>query len=302
MKPRTLSLLALLLLAGCADLVVRDTQVVWTGDLKLAVATIANVGARGSGPTAVYFDGDESPVSPNFRPQVQAEVGALAPGQSVTRVADFAPLARAENAFLGNVRGVTVRVDPKNLIREGNEANNTEQRPLAGPAYTCIDFNGIAAGTRYGTPNHAPGAVVFTQGAVRATVENFRYIGPGGTFNFADIRAALAGFGSGNVLHFNNINLDFDFTAVTPAVGQVVLKFGDYGGFENLAINGAPSPIYAGELVAAPSPLGGAIVASTATAFANGKRGALAVIALGGSIGHLRIGGQELFIDDLCYR
>lgn len=302
MRFTTLSILAALLCAGCADLTVRDTQVVWTSDIKLAAATIANVGLRSSGPTAVYFDGDENPVSPNYRPQVQADLEPLAPGQSVVRVADFTSLARAENAFLGNVRSVTVRVDPKNLIRESSETNNTGQAPVPGGAYTCIDFNGLAVGTRYGTPSHAPGTVVLTQGAVRISVETFRFTNGGSAFNFARVDAAMPAFGSGHVMRFNNINLDFDFTAVAPAVRQVVLKFADYGGFENLAVNGAPAPIYAGELVAAPSPMGGAIVVANATAFANGKRGAFAAVNLTSSIGHLRIGGQELFIDDVCYR
>jgi len=174
---------------------------------------------------------------------------------------------------------------------------------VPGGAYTCIDFNGIPIGTRYGAPSQSPGGVVLTQGAVRMSVEAFSFMGGSGSaFNFARVEAALPAFGNGNVLHFANINFDFDFTAVIPAVKQVVLKYGDYGGFENLAINGTPSPIYAGELVTAPSPMGGVIVVANAATFANGKRGALAAVDLAGSIGHLRIGGQELWIDDVCYR
>jgi len=299
-----MSIPALLILTGCAaDLTVRNTQVVWNSDMKFAATTIANVGTRRSDATAVYFDGDENPVSQNYRPQVQAEVGPLEPGQSVTRVANLAPLARAENSFLANVFAITVRADPKNLIREGDEGNNTEQRPVAGSAYTCIDFNSIPTGTRYGTPaGQAPGTVVISQGGARVTVENFSFIGGGGTFMFARVDAATPNFGSGNVLHVNNINLDFDFTDVTPPVKQVVLKYADVGGFENLAVNGSPSPIYAGELVAAPSPMGGAIVASTSAAIPGGKRGAFAAIDLAGTIGHLRVGGQEFFLDDVCFR
>jgi hypothetical protein len=193
-------------------------------------------------------------------------------------------------------------VDPKNLVRESDEGNNTEQRPLAGGAYTCIDFNSIPAGTRYGTPGQTPGTVVMSQGGARVTVENFSFIGGGGTFNFARVDAATPNFGAGNVLRVNNINLDFDFTAVAPPVKQVVLKFADLGGFENLAVNGSPSPIYTGELTAAPSPMAGAIVTSTTTAVPGGKRGTFAAIELAGTIGHLRIGGQEFFLDDVCFR
>jgi len=117
MNTRMVSVFALLLLPGCADLTVRDTQVVWTNDIKLVPSTIANVGLRTSVPTTVYFDGDENPVSA-VRPQVVANLDALAPGQSVVRVADFSSLARPGNAFLVNVRTICVRVDPKNLVGE----------------------------------------------------------------------------------------------------------------------------------------------------------------------------------------
>lgn len=194
-------------LGGCADLVVTQTQVVWNADLKVATATVRNQGWAASTPTAPYFDGDESPESANDRAQVQAELPTLARGQSVTRLADVAPLARAENAFLGNVQSITVRANPKNLVRELDEGNNVATRSIAASAGTCIDCDALATGTVYGTPfQQAPGTVVLTQGAVQVSVENFPWTNGGTGHNRAQVAPASAAFGSGQVLRVNNIN------------------------------------------------------------------------------------------------
>lgn len=303
MKRNIVFAIGLFALGGCADLAVTSMHVVWNDQIKLAAATVTNSGQVASEATMLYFDGNESPTSPNYRPQVTWGIGPLTPGQSVIRLADFAPLARPENQSLGNVFAITARVDPNNVVRETNENNNARKQAVRGSPYTCINFNGIDAGTAFGTPaGQIPGTTIISQGGVRVTVENFRYVGTGGTFSFARIDAASATFGAGNVVRLANINLDFDFTGIAGPVKQVVFRFADIGGFENLAVNGSPSPIYAGELTSAPSPLGGAIITSTSSPMPGGKKGTVALIQLAGAIAHLRVGGQEFFMDDVCFK
>lgn len=303
MRRQSLVAAMLAALAGCADLRVSGTQLVWQDGLRLAATTVSNGGLAASPATALYFDGNENPESQNYRPQVQAEVPALAPGQSVTRLADFAPLARPENEFLGRVHGVTVRVDPKNLVRESSESNNVAEQPVPAPASSCIDFDALALNTTYGTPaGQAPGTVVLSQGGVRVSVETFFFVGSGSAFNHARVEAARPDFGAGRVLRVNNIDLDIDLSALAAPARQLVLRFADVGGSENLSVDGAPVPIHRGELVAAPATMGSAFVATSAVPITGGKAGALAVIDAGGGIGHVRVGGQELFLDDICWR
>jgi hypothetical protein len=75
----------------------------------------------------------------------------------------------------------------------------------------------------------------------------------------------------------------------------------DQGGFENLAVNGAPVPIYVGELSSAPTPMGGATVMVTAQSIPGGKAGAVTITATPpATIKAVRIGGQEFAIDNVC--
>lgn len=125
LKISALMLLLVFFCAGCKpDLVVNKVDVIWDAGNKRAVAEIANIGCRDAGRFPVYFDGDESPVSPRDLPQRILYVPGLAKGATVTLDADFAPLARPTNYNLTNVYQVTVTVDPKNIINESNETNN----------------------------------------------------------------------------------------------------------------------------------------------------------------------------------
>ncbi len=79
-------------------------------------------------------------------------------------------------------------------------------------------------------------------------------------------------------------------------VAKVELKYLDLGGYENLSINGS-SPTYIGDLSAAPSPVPGVSVSMSVTPVTRGTAGVLTVT---GAIKTLKIGGQELWIDEVC--
>lgn len=288
----------LVALTGCADLVVRDVNVTWDASNKRATAEIANTGNRDAGEFLVYFNGDEDPVSPNRRPQERFTVPYLAQGESVTLTADFAPLAHPDNNNLGNVYQISVLADPKGMVREWNEDNNIRSA-AAGAGAACVDFGPPpAASTQYGSPvGHTPGTIVLTTpDGIRMSVQNFRWLS-GGTFNSGRIEMPPVPFGAGQTLRSNNLNFEFDFTTLGFAVSRVKFEYLDLGGYENLDVNGQPVPIYAGEFAAAPSPIGGANVAVTATTVPGGKRG---TVTLTGNIQRIRIGGQELWLDNVC--
>lgn len=165
----------------------------------------------------------------------------------------------------------------------------------------CVDFEApLTAGTNYGTPaGNAPGAVVLTSHGISMSVLDFAFVGGGGTFNVATVTPPPAPFGSGQVLRLNNIGVQFDFTALPFAVGEVQVEFLNQGGSENLQVNGSPVPIDAGDLAAAPATIAGVNVSVFTSSAAGGKKG---VLLLRGPVKTLRLGGQEFWIDNVCAR
>ena len=124
-------LLPLFAIVGCApDLVVKNLDVTWDAASKMAEAKIVNIGNKDAGKFMVYFNGDENPVSPNHRPSVGHNVPGLAKGDSIKLKADFALLAHPDNSNLENVFKITVLVDPKKMVKESNENNNTQGKAI----------------------------------------------------------------------------------------------------------------------------------------------------------------------------
>lgn len=79
-------------------------------------------------------------------------------------------------------------------------------------------------------------------------------------------------------------------------------RWSDQGGNENLGVNGAPRPTYAGELLSAPASISGALIASGSTPIPGGRKGRTAVLRPGSGIDRVRVGGQEFALDDVCFK
>lgn len=151
--------------AGCAaDLVVSDLTVNWDNTNKKAVAEIANIGNWDAGEFLVYFNGDECPVSQNYRPQVSHSVPELAKGTSIILNSDFAPLAHPENNNLGNVYKITVLVDPKNMVKESSENNNEKSASVfkAESEFVFHVLTGNAGVSGYGSQGPAGDNLIFS--------------------------------------------------------------------------------------------------------------------------------------------
>lgn len=285
---------------GCAaDLTVRNLDVTWDPANKTAKAEIANIGNKDAGNFMVYFNAEENPVSRNHRPQVRHNLPGLAKGTSIMLDADFAPLAHPDNNYLGNVYKIMVLVDPKEMVEESNENNNSQEASTL-RRMSCVDFGPPpAAGTRYGNPagNVSGDVVLLTPDGIKMAVYEFRWIGTGGTFNQARIEMPPRPIGTGQTINTNNINLEFDFTGIGFPVSRVEFQFLDRGGFENFSVNGQPIPVYAGELSGVPSPIAGVNVSVASVPIPGGKVGA---VVNTGPVQNIRIGGQEFWIDNVC--
>lgn len=98
--------------------------------------------------------------------------------------------------------------------------------------------------------------------------------------------------GSGQALWTNNILAAFDFGG---AVGGVTLRFADYGGSENVALNGELFNLSALDQLPAHS---GAVSLSARGVGASGQGGGELTVL--GAVTSFGIGGQEFAIDDVC--
>lgn len=170
---------------------------------------------------------------------------------------------------------------------------------VTGAADACDHFVGFesqAPGTTYGSPaGHAPGDLAFIEDDV---VVRVRMFDAGiALFNFSAIEPFWPGFGVDHVMNVNNINLDFDLTRLRGCAQKVTFDFLDYGGTENLKVNG--SPIFVGELIAAPPVMGGVEVFVSAAPFPGGG-GIEGTVTLVGHVERFSIGGQEFFMDRVC--
>ncbi len=191
--------------------------------------------------------------------------------------------------------GASGRVDAMELER----VKPRRQETAGNPGMNCVDFEPpLVAGTQYGQPvGQLPGTVIFTTNGIPVSVHDFLFLNAGGTFNLARIEPPPVPFGSGQTIRTNNINLEFDFSPIGFPTSQVQFEFLDLGGLENISVNG--SPIFAGELAAAPNPIGGVGISVTTVPVTGGKRG---TVTLTGVVKTLRIGGQEFWIDQVCAR
>jgi hypothetical protein len=164
----------------------------------------------------------------------------------------------------------------------------------------CVTFEPpFLLGTVYGAPvGQASGDLAFTSNLIRGYVYNFRVLPAGTAFNRAYIDFAPVAFSPGQSLRTNNINLLFDFTGLAFKPSKVIVSYLDLGGYENLAVNG--SGIYAGELTAAPPFLGGATVTVTSSPLPPPRSGKTGTVTIRGAVQSLLIGGQELWIDNVC--
>ena len=148
----------------------------------------------------------------------------------------------------------------------------------------CARFEDLTVGTIYGVGD------VFVTSDIVVEVAEFTYGGGATTSGgFTMVEAGDAAGGSGQDLQVNNVLLRFGFDS--PIEG-LSLDFGAYGGNLNLEINGEFVNFGSMDDINGIG-IGGTEVFTTA----GGGRGSLIVF---GFIESFAIGGQELWIDDVC--
>ena len=188
---------------------------------------------------------------------------------------------------------------PDQITRSADDA---DARRVIVPA--CVEFGPPPAlltgwGAPVGTP---PGTVLFVESGIPVSIHRFLL---GGVWYYGGVRIEnppAPGVGVGQTARLNNAGLGFDFTGVGFPVSYVTFEWLDWGGDENLQVNG--SGIYVGEFETAPAVLGGQPL-TPAVAFSwviNQERGTMQIgpSPVGAPVNWVRIGGQELWIDRVC--
>ncbi|MCK4250969.1 hypothetical protein KAX97_05955 [candidate division WOR-3 bacterium] len=288
---KMVKLLALVLFmcafVGCKpDLVVKNVGVTWDDTHKKATAEIVNIGSANAGEFMVYFNAEEDPVSPNYRPQVRHRVDGLARGTSLILEADFAPLARPENNYLGNVYKILVLVDPKNMVDEIREDNNQMTMSITMPSTGCVDFEQQTLNTVHHVGNQ------FIDSGVQITIQSFQWDnGQWTNGGHAEIGNLLRAGHMGQEIAVNNVNLQFKFGG---PLERLSLFFGEHGGNLNIRVNGDFRNF------ANFANINAATIGGVTVSVVNGHGHDKGSLELSGTIDSFEIGGQELWIDHVC--
>jgi hypothetical protein len=108
---------------------------------------------------------------------------------------------------------------------------------------------------------------------------------------YAEVQLGGLAGGSGQEMAVNNINLRFHFGG---PLSCLELKFGEYGGNLNIEINGDFRNFenFAG--------IDGLTIGGVHVAVVNGLGTDQGTLTLSGTINSFALGGQELWIDDVC--
>jgi hypothetical protein len=156
-----------------------------------------------------------------------------------------------------------------------------------GPAAAaCVDFESLTLGARYGV-----GSLFSDSGA---TILGKAFEWSNGTLTtggFTQVQNNGMAGGSGNELAVNNINLAFDFGGPVPGLS---LRYGEYGGNLNIEINGDFRNFNSFADINGLT-IGGVKVSDVPVAGTP-----LGTLTLEGTVHSFAIGGQELWIDDVC--
>ena len=154
----------------------------------------------------------------------------------------------------------------------------------------CLRYSDLTPGTTYNV-----GDTITTSGT-NIVVERFQWANGNWTSSgSAKVDTRNYAQGSGKVLSANNVNLNFQFNY---PIDKITFKFGELGGNNNIRVNSDFQNLQ--NLVNLNgTTIGGVQVTVNANQQGNNWYGKM---ILDGNISDFSIGGQELWLDDVCPR
>lgn len=196
----------------------------------------------------------------------------------------------------------TLLIGGENILLANIQAHQSESNPNP-TLKNYVTFDGQILNEKWGggPPKfNNPADWIFTEDNIPVSLHEFFPVSNnvGYVFNQCYIESATnLGFGSGQVMVTDSISLVFDFTRCGERRNWVKLRFADFGGIQNLEINGYQFYISGlDDAIGNPAP-GITLYISRdlpTTSFSK------ATVHILGNVGHLVIGGEKLALDDIC--
>ena len=170
---------------------------------------------------------------------------------------------------------------------------------------TCLGFENIPAPTYFNANyNYGDGDVILDEQGITASLGQFLYSNgnltpPQDVIIQNDYNTLNPPFtlGQGNAMWISNATVLFEFPA---GVNSVCFSFWAGGGVENISVNGQPLQVVNFPFNI-PNNLAPGVTFTITPANPAGTVVSSGTLCLSGSIQSLRIGGQEFFMDNLCY-
>jgi len=151
----------------------------------------------------------------------------------------------------------------------------------------CVDFESLPPATDYVFLD------TFTDSGVPITVEAFQWSnGTWTTGNHARVDTRQMAGGTGKDINLNNVNLRFHLGKV--GANALTVAVGEYGGNINMQVNGEFR-----NFENFPE-IDSTMIGGTQVSVAGGAQNQTGTVSLTGLVKSFSIGGQELWIDDVC--
>ncbi len=228
-------------------------------------------------------------------PDLPYLAGVVAPGVSMT--VTTTPVS-------GGVIGHVVLTGPVDKLRLGGQEFYLDDvvchngyAPGLGPCDFIVDNQSLTLGKTWSATTNAPGDVIFNESGIPVSLDLIHY-GTGSGFNSCQVVTTPdATFGFDQVMNLNNIANRFDIGALGIPVAGVSFEYLDYGGTENLQVNGATW--YVGDMTTLPTAVAPGVAMSVVT-YAVAGGGIRGEVTLTGDVQNLLLAGQEFYWDNLC--
>lgn len=276
-----------ILASGCKpDLTAVKATVNWNNAEQSASITIKNRGmvAAAAFDLQVILEEQDPATGPEIVHSIT--VNGLAAGESLEfRNLSLRHLLRPENDCLGRVAEVVVLLDPVNAIQEWNEGNNRKAVKVPAAVVDCgemVRFESLAMGIEFTPISHiASDGVGF---AIRALPD-------GG--DFATIRRGLP-VGNGQVIWLKNVWLE---PKLCMPRHYIAFDVGYYGGAVYLEVNGDTGASPYPDIAA----IDGITIGGVAIDVGSSEKDIPGVWQFNGVIHSIKIGGQDLAIDNMLF-
>ena len=223
--------------------------------------------------------------------------GTVAPG--VTMTVTVVPVSG------GGHKGVVTLTGPVTMLRIGGQelwldtvrCNNGYVEGISGDCDYIVDHQSQPVGTTWGANTHSPGDLMFVEDGIPVFIGEIDW-GTGTGFIFCDIQVtAMADFGFDRVMNINNVSNTYKISDLGITVESVSFEYVDFGGMENLQVNGAT--LHIGDLPTFPVAIAPGVTLSVTT-YAISGGGERGEVVLTGDVQLLLLAGQEFMVDNIC--